>query len=153
ALVLIGSGCLVCLLPLALYLLFLAYLNNRRQPSLLSGTWDLACLLLGLSGFFLVGGPVLLSAFDSAWRALVFEGSGHLRSVPRSDAVVWSILAAVYILALAAVIVLLLRARQRIGVIYNFPPVGAEDMVAGSLERLGLRWRQNHGVFLLLPPR
>jgi hypothetical protein len=153
ALLLIGSGCLVCLLPLALYLLFLAFLNNRPRPTLLSGRWDLTCMLLGLSGFILVGGPVLLSAFDSTWRAIIFEGNfAHARSQLRDEPATWSILAAIYVLGMATAIILMMRARQRVSVIYNLGS-DVDVLVARALDRLGLRWRKQFGAYEVLPPQ
>jgi hypothetical protein len=147
ALLLIGSGCLVCLLPLALYLLFLASLNKRPHPTLLNGRWDLACLLLGLSGFLLVGGPVLLSAFDSRLRATIFEGNfGHIRQSLHPDATLWSILAGVYVASLAVTILLLMRSRGRVIVIYNLAPEDTENVLACVLERLHLPWRKRSGI-------
>jgi hypothetical protein len=148
ALLLIGSGCLVCLLPVALYLLFLAFLNKRPHPTLLSGRWDLTCLLLGLSGFILVGGPVLLSAFDSSLRGYFFEGSfGHVRQTLHADVTLWSFLAGAYVAILAATIFLLMRIRGRVTVIYNLAPEEAESLLASVLERLRLPWRKRSGVF------
>jgi hypothetical protein len=148
ALLLIGSGCLVCLLPLALYLLFLASLNKRPHPTLLNGRWDLACLLLGLSGFLLVGGPVLLSAFDSRLRATIFEGNfGHIRQSLHPDATLWSILAGIYVAILAATILLLIRSRGRVAVIYNLAFEDTEHVLAAVFERLHLPWRKRSGIF------
>jgi len=148
ALLLIGSGCLVCLLPLALYLLFLAFLNKRPHPTLLHGRWDLTCLLLGLSGFLLVGGPLLLSAFDSNLRGYVFEGSfGQIRQALHADATLWPFLAGGYVVLLAATIFFLMRSRARLSVIYNLAPDETETLLASVLERLRLPWRKRSGIF------
>jgi hypothetical protein len=152
ALVLIGSGCLVCLLPLALCFLFLSFLNNRRQPTLLSGAWDLAFLLLGLSGFFVVGGPIMLSAFDSLLRGYLFEGNfGQIRAMLRSDAVAWSILCASYVATLAVGINVLLRWRRRVSVIYNLSAADPEILVTQALGRLTTPWRKLNGIFEIQP--
>jgi hypothetical protein len=150
ALLLIGSGCLVCLLPLALYLLFLAFLNKRPHPTLLSGRWDLTCLLLGLSGFLLVGGPVLLSVFDSTLRGYIFEGNfGRIRQTLHADATLWSVLAGDYVVILTVTILLLMRSRGRVTVIYNLAPEETETLLAGVLERLRLPWRKRSGILEL----
>src|SRR5438105_7311042 len=44
---------LVFLFPLALYCLFLAYINRGRHPFVVSGVWDSVGLVLALSGFLL----------------------------------------------------------------------------------------------------
>jgi hypothetical protein len=153
ALILIGSGCLVCLLPLGLYFLFLAHLNSRKHPSLLHGTWDLACLLMGLSGFIVVGGPVILAAFDSSLRSYLVEGTGpNSLPVPRSDVTMWSLLAAAYICGLVVALVVMFRARSRVSVLYNAQPADADNVLAGALERLHLPWRKRLGSFEIGSP-
>ena len=59
--------------PLAIYLLILALINSRRRPTMISGPWDFALVLLALSGFILVGGPSILAQFDIFWRYLLLH--------------------------------------------------------------------------------
>src|SRR5262245_36772142 len=66
-------GILVCLFPLALYFLYLAWLHQRPQPTLVPGRWDFVGVLVALSGFLLVGGPAVLTL--AAMRFRFREGS------------------------------------------------------------------------------
>jgi len=52
---------LLFLLPLAAYLLILAAINRRDNPTMVSGSWDTLGMLLGASGALLGVGPMLLA--------------------------------------------------------------------------------------------
>src|SRR5271154_6686602 len=67
-------GALVFLFPVAAYCLFVAMLNSRHHPTMISGPWDFAGVLFALSGFLLAGGPAMLGAFYSGWRIPVSQG-------------------------------------------------------------------------------
>jgi hypothetical protein len=148
SLTLIGSGCLVCLMPLALYLFFLASLNQRPRPTLVSGSWDFAAALLGLSGFLLVGGPVLLSALDSTWRSYLFRGNfAQVRAAWETNSIIWSTIAGFYLVLLGGGSALVLRARGRVTVIYNLDPATLPDTLTAALDGLGLPWRRVLGGY------
>lgn len=148
SLVLIGSGCLVCLMPLAIYLLFLAYLNQRGRPTMVSGPWDYASLLLGLSGFILIGGPVLLSTLDAAWRAYWFGGNfNRVQAVWHTNSVIWSTIAAGYVAGLAGIVGTFMYLRRKVTVVYNVDTTTLESMLVGALDRLGLSWRRVAGGY------
>src|SRR5262245_51729153 len=68
ALYLLLVGILICLFPLALYFLFLAWLHQRPQPTLMPGRWDFVGVLVALSGFLLVGGPGVLAMAAMQFR-------------------------------------------------------------------------------------
>jgi hypothetical protein len=149
-LVLIGSGCLVCLMPLSIYLLFLAYLNQRHRPTMVSGPWDFAGVLLGLSGFIVVGGPMLLSMLDSAWRSHLFRGNfAQVRAMWSANNVVWSAIATAYAVVLITGVSLFMYLRRKVTVIYNVDAVGMEDSLIGVLDALGINWRRVAGGFEL----
>jgi hypothetical protein len=148
SLTLIGSGCLVCLMPLALYLFFLGTLNQRDHPTLMSGAWDFAAALLGLSGFLLAGGPVLLAALDSTWRSYLFRGNfAQIRAGWETNSIIWSTIAGLYLLLLTGGSALFLRARGRVTVIYNLDPSALPDMLTAALDSLGLPWRRVLGGY------
>ncbi len=148
SLILIGAGCLVCLMPLALYLFFLAWLNQRQRPTLVSGPWDFACVLLGLSGFLLVGGPILLSLFDSTLRSHLFSGNfERMRTAWNANSMIWSTIAASYFALLVCCIVLLLLLRRRVTIIYNVDTTTLEETLITALDSLGLPWQRVVGGF------
>ena len=57
-----------CLIPLAMYLLYMARITRRDHPTPVSGAWDFAGLAVGLSGFIVFGGGLLLTLFQSNFR-------------------------------------------------------------------------------------
>jgi hypothetical protein len=145
-LIYLGSGCLVCLMPLAIYLLYLSFLNGRTPPTLVSGPWDFGAVLLGLSGFMLLLGPLLITLVDSQWRARAYGGWASMRSIGKGEAIAGSIMATGYMLVLAGVIPLLLRARRRVTAIYNVAAASVESSLIGVLDELGFPWRRNRGL-------
>lgn len=148
SLVLIGSCCLVCLLPLSLYFLFLSHLHSRNRPIIVEGKWDFACLLLGISGFLLILGPLLLTLIDSTWRAIWVSGQlQRLRTVLEKEAILWSGVGTVYVLAMTYLVVQLLRSRSLKSVIYGMPANRFADLFSGALERLQRVWRVQGNVY------
>lgn len=143
---LIGSGSLVCLMPLALYLLFLSYLNQRERPTIMSGPWDFACVLLGLSGFFLVGGPLILSVFDSNLRGNLFSGNfQQMRNAWDANSRIWSLLAASYFALLISCIALVMLLRRSVTIVYNVDTVALEGLVGQTLDAIGIPWKRTIG--------
>jgi len=144
-LILIGSGCLVCLMPVAVYLLYLSHLNSRIPPTLVSGSWDFAAVLLGLSGFLLLSGPLLLTLVDSVWRSYAFGNWAQLKFVGRSEALAGSLMAVGYLIILGATIALLVRARRPVTAVYNVNPDGVEPALTAVLDELGYPWQRTNG--------
>lgn len=143
SLVLIGSGCLIALMPLALYFLFLAFLNQRSRPTLLNGVWDFTFVLLGLSGFIIVGGPVLLAIVDSTWRSYWFGGNlGDVQKVWNASSGVSSGIACGYLGLLALLIGIGLYVRRSVTVIYNVDSSSLDPLLITSLEAKQLVWRR-----------
>lgn len=137
-------GLPVCLLPLAAYLLALATLNHRRPPTLILGAWDFAYTLLGLAGFFVVAGPVLLTGFQDDWRRFWM----HRDAAP----VGWWAIGLVYFLGLVGILAFFLRRRRRVTVVYNVAPAVAREALANVLGRLGRHWTEGPGHFLIRTP-
>ena len=143
--ILLGSGCLVCLTPLAIYLLYLAHLNGRTPPTLVPGPWDFGAVLLGLSGFLVLAGPLLLTLADSVWRGYAFGSWAELRGVGRQEAVAGSLVAVGYLLVVGAGIAWLLRARRPVTAVYNVAAATAETTLGEVVEQLGYPWRRAEG--------
>ncbi len=95
-----ASYLLLALGPLAVYLLILGWINLVRRPIVVSGTWEVLGLALGLVGLVVVG-PMQLFMPEQAAN--------------RFGPWVWSLLLVFYILC---VMLWLLAARPRL-VIYN----------------------------------
>jgi hypothetical protein len=143
--ILLGSGCLVCLTPLAIYLLYLAHLNGRTPPTLVPGPWDFGGLLLGLSGFLVLAGPLLLTLVDSVWRGYALTGWAELRVMVRREATAGSLMAIGYLLVVGAGIAWLLRARRPVTAVYNVAAAATEATLVEVVGQLGYPWRRAEG--------
>jgi hypothetical protein len=146
AIILIGSGCLVCLMPLAIYLLYLAHLNGRTPPTLVPGPWDFGAVLLGLSGFLLLAGPLVITLLDSTWRGYAFGRWADLKSVGQREAFAGTLMAVGYLIILATLVSWLLRSRRRVTAVYNVTASAAEPALTGVVTDLGYSWRKSGGV-------
>jgi hypothetical protein len=144
-LIFIGSGALLCLMPLAVYLLYLSHLNRRIPPTLVSGPWDFGGVLLGLAGFLILSGPLLLSLVHSAWRSYLFGNWAALRATGAREALAGSLMSVGYLIVLATLITFLLRRRRPVTAIYNVMPDRVEETVVGVLEDLSYSFRRTNG--------
>jgi hypothetical protein len=144
-LIFLGSGCLVCLMPLALYLLYLAHLNGRTPPTLVPGPWDFGAVLLGLSGFLILSGPLLITLINSTWRSYAFGGWADLKGIGAREAWAGSLMAVGYLILLGVGITVLLRLRRPVTAVYNVMPDGVEATLVGVLDELGYPWRRATG--------
>lgn len=150
-LIFIGSGCLVCLMPLAIYCLYLSHLNGRSTPTFIAGNWDFTALLLGLSGFIVLSGPLFITLLNSTWRGYAYGGWASLRSIGRGEALAGTIMATGYFLILLGVIPLLIRWRKRVTAIYNVNSATVEPALIGVLDDLGYPWKRDRGSLIIGP--
>ncbi len=119
---LIGTGCVVCLVPLAIYLLILSWFNQRDRVTVLSGTWDGALLVFGLSGFLIVAGPVFLLVADSSFREIVYYGStAKARSAGLNPGQA-SLLSIGWLALVGGLVAMFLKKRRRRTALYNVVP-------------------------------
>ena len=101
----------------------LANINQRTRPTVLSGSLDYWLLILGLSGFFIMGGGVVVSLFDGGFARLLFGSSlkAIAISFAQNDRLI-TFLCVVYLLLLFGLIVYGYRVRRRTTAIYNASP-------------------------------
>jgi hypothetical protein len=137
----------VCLTPIALYLYWLAGVNRRANPTVMSGAWDFTGLILGLSGFILFGGGLLLSLLQSNVRFLMRGNFEAVRAAWGQDRLSWAVLALLYALVVIGGVMLTLKARRRTLVVYNVEPAAFEatlaevfDTIGVPIERRGNEW-------------
>jgi hypothetical protein len=143
-------GCIACLFPLMVYCLAVAWLNQRRTPTLVPGSWDAAGTVLGLSGFLALGGPTILQALREGWRAgFARDGFQTLRNFNGDPNWPWLLLWWVYIVAVLLGATWAVRARARTTSVYNVDPAVLEGVIARVLDGLGLTWQQRAGVYHL----
>jgi hypothetical protein len=128
----------VCsLTPLVFYFLWLCVVTRRERPTIISGPWDFALLLAGLSGFILFGGGLLLSLMQSNVRFLLRGNFEALRDAWGKEHLAWSLTVIVYLLFVAGGSFLTLQSRRRTLVIYNVEPDQFEAMLSEVFDHLG----------------
>ena len=111
----------VCLFPLMLYCLFLAGVNNRPRPTLVSGPWDFAMVILATAGFWLIGGPVVLAGFREQTKHILLRGSfATIRDHLHVNNWPWALLWAGYFVLIVAGSAWVLR-RRRACLLYTSP--------------------------------
>ena len=145
-----------CLAPLTLYLLWLAFVTRRSRPTIISGPWDFAGLVAGLSGFFLFGGAVVLSILQSSFRYWMRGNFEAFRGAWGQEKVTWAVFAGVYALTVIGAVGLTLLARRRSLVVYNVDPDAFEiavtevfEQLNRSVERRGNLWISGKPLFEL----
>ena len=115
--------------PIGVYCFFLASLNQRSRPTMVSGRWDAVGLLFALSGFALITVPTLAAQFYShfaGWIVTTFWFD------PASA--IWL----AYYLALAGACWLMMRWRASTTMIYHVDPGLFAKVLEGTLAALGI---------------
>jgi hypothetical protein len=126
-----------CLIPLALYLWWLAQITRREHPKPIAGQWDFVGLLLGLSGFVVFGGGLLLTLCQSNFRYWMRGNAEALRGAWIQERVTWALLVAFYLIVVAGIAGLTLAARRRTVVVYNVEPAVFETLLTEVFDQLG----------------
>jgi hypothetical protein len=125
-----------CLAPLAVYLLWLAQITRRERPTIMAGTWDYAILLIGLSGFILFGGALILSLLQSNFRYWMRGNAEGLRAAWGQEWLTWTLLALLYLIIVVGGITLTLLSRRRTLVVYNVDLATFESTLTEVFEHL-----------------
>lgn len=147
-----------CLGPLALYFLWLSVLTRRDRPTVVSGGWDFAALLAGLSGFVLFGGGLFLAVIQSNARFVLRGNVEALRDAWGQEQVAWVLTVALYLMVVVGAVVFALPGRRRTLVVYNVDPGQFEvtltelfDHLGRPVERRGNLWVGGSPLFELEP--
>lgn len=125
------------LAPLLIYLVWLSYVTRRERPTVLTGPWDFAAVLAGLSGFILFGGGLLLILLQSNVRFLLRGNFEALRGAWEKEYLAWVLTIILYLLFAIGGSFLTLQSRRRTLVIYNVDPEAFEHALADVFEQLG----------------
>ncbi len=136
------------LAPLLLYLLWLSYITRRERPTILTGPWDFAALMVGLSGFILVGGGLLLFLMQSNVRFLIRGNFEALREAWAKEYLVWVGTILLYFLFVVGGVALTLQSRRRTLVIYNVDPAAFETTLAEVFEQIGRPVERRGNLFV-----
>ncbi len=145
-----------CLAPLGVYLLWLAYITRRDHPTVVAGNWDFVSLMVGLSGFVLFGGGLVLSLLQSNFRYWMRGNFEALRAAWGQERVTWMLLALLYVSLVGMAMLLTLMSRRRSLVVYNIDPDAFEttlseifDHLNRPIERRGNLWVGGEPLFEL----
>ena len=128
----------VCVGPLAIYLCWLAGVNRRPHPTVVSGVWDFARLYAALSGVVLVGGVLLLTLVQSDSRFLARGNWEQVKANWGQEWVNWTLVMVGYLTLVLGVSALVAAARARLLCVYNVDPADADRAVEDALEKAGL---------------
>ena len=126
-----------CLIPLALYFWWLTHITRREHPKPIAGQWDFVGLMLGLSGFILFGGGILLTLCQSNFRYWMRGNAEAFRGAWIQERITWTLLVAFYLLVVAGIAGLTLLARRRTVVVYNVEPAAFEALLTEVFDQLG----------------
>ena len=152
---------LVCLMPLTFYLCWLASVNKKSRPTVVSGRWDFAIVLAALSGFLLVGGALLLTMVQSDSRFFLRGNFAQLREGWEQSSAAWLLIALGYFTLVIGASALTLTNRMRWLSIYNVDTESVERAIDAALAlghienaaRYGNRWTHGPGILDIVPFR
>ena len=150
---------LCCIMPATFYLCWLASVNKKSQPTVVSGKWDFVLVLAALSGFLLVGGALLLTLVQSDTRFILRGNFEQLREGWGQNAIAWLLVAVGYVLLVVGTASLTLTNRSRWLSVYNVDAANAERVIDSALERsriqnvtrYGNRWADGRGILEMVP--
>jgi hypothetical protein len=139
---------LVFLLPLAIYLLALGFMNRREHPLVVSGVWDAIGLIFAAAGFLFVGGPAILTSLEERWRVWWLTGQSQAAPTADDGGHLWLMLAGAYFVLIVVGVGFFLYRRRHLTAIYQCDP----DMVIQALgmvcQQLDLRPVRSGNLFL-----
>lgn len=133
---------LFCLAPLSFYLCWLAGVNRKDKPTVVSGVWDFVGVFAAVFGFLLVGGAVLLSFVSNNGRLFTDGNVDRLKMVFELQWLTWLLLIIGYTGLVLVVVLTGLRGRLHSLAVYNLDADTAERVVVAALERSGLPARR-----------
>lgn len=137
-------------LPLALYLLFLGWVNRQPRAIVVSGPLDCLGLVFAAAGFLLAGGPAVLSSVNDSWRQFwMFGEVGRLEESLDAARGVWLAAAGGYFLAVVAGCGWLLWRSRAVTCIYNVEPATVEAVLTDVSGQLGLEPIRSGNLFVL----
>ncbi|HSQ54824.1 MAG TPA: hypothetical protein VLM40_03690 [Gemmata sp.] len=133
-------GCIagvIWLLPLSVYLFTIARITRRDHPTVVSGPWDFVGVILGLSGFIVFGGGLVLALAQSNFRYSTRGNLEAFRDAWHREGTIWILISAAYLLLVVGIVALTLFSRRRSLVIYNVDPTVFEGTITEVFEHMG----------------
>ena len=138
---------LAFLIPLTIYLLFLASVNSRPTPILVPGSWDTVGLVFAASGFLLAGGPVILAQ-------MYFKNFLSDKQILSMDDFLetWGVVILCYWGLIAAGVAALIMLRRNRTILYNIDSDRFEKIFPQLVDFLGYAAVQRDGGWLIGAP-
>jgi hypothetical protein len=119
-------------------------INRRRTPLVVSGVADGIGLVLGLSGFFLAGGAlVLMRLHERLWLNSLTTAS----TPPLGPVLAGLLLTVLYAVAVIGLLAYLFARQQHLTSIYNTDPEQVEAGLTEAFDRLGLQPVRSGALF------
>jgi len=141
------------LFPLALYLLWLSWINRQERPVWVAGVWDFIGLLAAASGFLLVGGPAVLSSLHERWRLFWLFGQRSEATASLDAAFrLWLTLAVLYFLVVVTASAWGLWRSRAMSCIFNVDGDVFHRVLLDCCERVGFNPVQIGDQFLFELP-
>lgn len=136
--IIFSFAAVICLTPLAFYLAWIASINKRSRPTIVSGTWDIVRTFAGLYGFLFIGGILLLNLVQSDTRFLARGNFEQLRAGWAEQKLAWLAVSLGYILLIVAGVALAISSRKNSWSVYNVDSDDLDSAVESALTRAGL---------------
>jgi len=144
---------ILCLFPLSFYVCWLASVNRRQQPTIVSGLWDTMRVLGGVSGFILVGGVLCLNLVQSDSRLVTRGNMKLLGEAIAAQRVMWIVTLAAYLTIVAIASAVAIRLSLRSVSIYNVATSHLEAAIEMAIERAGLKAERSGNSWFTGPDR
>jgi hypothetical protein len=144
---------LATLLPVAIYLSILGWVNRRPRGMLVSGPWDFVGVLFAASGLLLLGIPALLSSLcrTELWRDFWLMAKWIETPVEEMLELGRVLLFGLYFLFVVAGATLLLWRRRAMTCVYNVHPSLVERILRKVFETRQLPFVQMGNVLVVDP--
>lgn len=136
-----------CLAPVSFYLCWLAGVNRRERPTVISGTWDFAAVILALSGFLIAGGVLLLSLVSNNGQLFTGGNVDRLKVVFEEQWMVWLMILIGYAALVGIAATAGAKGRKHWLCVYNLDADAAERVIELALERSGLTARRQGNLW------
>jgi hypothetical protein len=131
-----------CLTPLAFYLLWLAGVNRRPRPTVISGPADFLALVGGLSGFLVFGLVIFVTVVQSNTRYGLRGNGAQLRELWDREKGYWLATAGAYVGFVVASVVVGYARRGRTLSVYGVDPDGATAVIDAEVAELNPTWKR-----------
>ena len=138
---------LFCLAPVSFYLCWLAGVNRRERPTVISGTWDFAAVILALSGLLIAGGVLLLSLVSNNGQLFTDGNVARLRVVFEEQWMTWLMILIGYAALIGVAATAGVKGRKHWLSVYNLDADAAERAIELALERSGLTARRQGNLW------